>query len=271
VIGPKSDLRAMTREDLYRHYKRYYMTNNATLVMVGDFETSELLDKIRGEFDKHPSGPPPPELLIEEQPQTGERRVMVHRPGPTHYVMLAYHAPQASHADAAPMVMLSSVLGGASSPIAWGGARGLGRSSRLYRALIDGELATSVSCSFELTLDPYLFAVDATLRSGVEPARAEAAIVNELERIQREGVPQDELARTRRQLHAQVVYSLEGVTNQGFALGFMDLVARDAAAWQTFPEALQAVTADDIQRVASKYLKERQRTVGWFVPDQEES
>jgi zinc protease len=271
VIGPKSNLRAMTREDLYRHYKRYYMTNNATLVMVGDFETTELLDKIRGEFDKHLAGPPPPELLIEEQPQTGERRVLVHRPGPTHYVMLAYHAPQASHADAAPMVVLSSILGGASSPIAWGGARGLGRSSRLYRALIDGELATSVSCSFELTLDPYLFAFDATLRTGVEPARAEAAILNEVERIQREGVPQDELARTRRQLHAQVVYSLEGVTNQGFALGFMDLVARDAAAWQTFPEALQAVTADDVQRVASQYLRDRQRTVGWFVPDQEES
>jgi zinc protease len=271
VIGPKSNLRAMTREDLYAHYKRYYMTNNASLVIVGDFDTPELLDKIHAAFDPLPAGTPPPALNIEEQPQTGERRVMVHRPGPTHYVMLAYHAPEASHADAAPMVVLSSILGGASSPIAWGGARGLGRSSRLYRALIDGEIATSVSCSFELTLDPYLFAFDATLRNGVEPARAEAAIVNEVERIQREGVPQDELVRTRRQLHAQVVYSLEGVTNQGFALGFMDLVARDAAAWQTFPEALQSVTAEDIQRVASKYLTDRQRTVGWFVPDQEES
>src|SRR5262249_11901669 len=154
---------------------------------------------------------PPKPLQIEEQPQTGERRVIVHRPGPTHYVMLAHHAPEASHADAAPMVVLSSLLGGASSPIAWGGARGLGRSSRLYRAMIDGALATSVSCSFDLTLDPYLFTVDATLRSGVEPARAEAAIVHELERIQKEGVPTDELARTQRQLHAQVVYSLEGV------------------------------------------------------------
>jgi zinc protease len=271
VIGPKSDLRAMTREDLYQHYKRYYMTNNAALVMVGDFETARLLDKIRGEFDKHPARQAPAPLQIEEQPQTGERRVLVHRPGPTHYVMLAYHAPEASHADAAPMVVLSSILGGASSPIAWGGARGLGRSSRLYRALIDGELASSVSCSFELTLDPYLFAVDATLRNGIEPARAEAAIVRELERIQREGVPEDELARTKRQLYAQVVYSLEGVTNQGFALGFMDLVARDAAGWQTFPQALQAVTAEDVRRVASTYLLERQRTVGWFVPEQEGS
>src|SRR5438445_9735 len=172
VIGPKSDLRAMTRENLYDHYKRYYMTNNATLVMVGDFSSPRVLDRIHAEFDKHPAGPTPPKLQIEEQPQTGERRVQVSRPGPTHYVMLAYHAPQASHLDAAAMVVLSSLLGGASSPIAWGGARGLGRSSRLYRALIDGEIASSVSAGYELTVDPYLFAIDATLRTGVEPARA---------------------------------------------------------------------------------------------------
>src|SRR3979411_1511075 len=245
VIGPKSDLRAMTRENLYDHYKRFYMTNNASLVMVGDFSAPHLLDKIHKEFDKHPAGPTPPGLQIEEHPQTGERRVTVRRPGPTHYVMLAYHAPEASHADAAPMVVLSSVLGGASSPIAWGGARGLGRSSRLYRALIDGEIASSVSASFELTLDPYLFAVDATLRDGVEPARAEAAILTEGERVQSEGVGKDELDRPRRQLHAQVVYSLEGVTNQGFALGFMDLVARNPAAWQAFLGVLQSVTACD--------------------------
>jgi zinc protease len=269
VIGPKSNLRAMTREDLYAHYKRYYMTNNASLVIVGDFETQQLLEKIHAEFDGHPAGDPPAPLQIEEQPQTGERRVTVHRPGPTHYVMLAYHVPAASHADAAALVVLSSILGGASSPIAWGGARGLGRSSRLYRAIVDGEIATSVSAGYELTLDPYLFGIDATLREGIEPARAEAALLAEVERIQREGVPHDELARTRRQLHAQVVYSLEGVTNQGFALGFMDLVAHDAAAWETLPEALQAVTVEDVQRVAQTYLVERQRTTGWFVPDNE--
>ncbi|GAC1318386.1 MAG: pitrilysin family protein [Chloroflexota bacterium] len=267
VIGPKSDLRAMTRENLYDHYKRYYMTNNATLVMVGDFAIPDVLDKIHREFDGHPAGRPPLPLGIEEGPQTGERRVIVRRPGPTHYLMLAYHAPEASHADAAPMVVLSSVLGGASSPIAWGGARGLGRSSRLYRALVDGEIATSVSASYELTLDPYLFAFDATLRAEVEPARAEEAILREVERIQREGVPAEELARTKRQLHAQVVYSVEGVTNQGFALGFMDLVARDAAQWETFPRALQDVTPEDIQRVAANYLTEAHRTTGWFIPD----
>jgi zinc protease len=247
------------------------MTNNATLVMVGDFSSAELLDKIHGEFDKHPAGPTPPKLQIEEQPQTGERRVSVSRPGPTSYVMLAYHAPEASHGDAAAMVVLSSLLGGASSPIAWGGARGLGRSSRLYRGLIDGEIASSVSASYELTLDPYLFAIDATLRNGVEPARAEEAIAKEIARIQREGVPADELGRTKRQLHAQVVYSLEGVTNQGFALGFMDLVAGNAAGWETFPAALQSVTPEDVQRVANTYLLDKQRTTGWFLPDNGES
>src|ERR1700730_8456572 len=98
VIGPKSDLRAMTRENLYDHYKRYYMTNNSTLVMVGDFSTPELLDKIHDEVDEDQAGPTPPSLQIEEQPKTGERRVILQRPGPTHYVMLADHAPEGRHA-----------------------------------------------------------------------------------------------------------------------------------------------------------------------------
>jgi zinc protease len=169
------------------------------------------------------------------------------------------------------MVVLSSLLGGASSPIAWGGARGLGRSSRLYRALIDGEIASSISAGYELTLDPYLFVVDATLRNGVEPARAEAAIAQEIHKIQRDGVQGDELGRTKRQLHAQVVYSLEGVTNQGFALGFMDLVAGDASGWEAFPAALQNVTSEDVQRVANTYLVDKQRTTGWFLPDNVET
>ncbi len=271
VIGPKSDLRAMTREDLFAHYRRYYMTNNATLVVVGSFVTDELLETVHREFGHLPAGPPPPTLRVVEPAQPGERRLVVRRPGPTHYVLVAYRAPEASSPDAAPMVVLAGLLSGASSPIAWGGARGLGRSSRLYRALVDGELASSVAAGFELTLDPYLFSVEATLRPAVEPARAEAAILAELERIQREGVPENELERVKRQLRAQVVYSLEGVTNQGFALGFMDLVAKDASAWETFPAQLQAVTPAEVQRVAQRYLVERSRTVGWFVPTAEEA
>lgn len=270
VIGPKSDLRAMTREDLYNHYRRYYMTNNATLVIVGDFDTDHLLESVQREFDPLPKGSGAPLLAVEEPAQTGERRVIVRRPGPTHYVTVAFHAPAASHPDAAAMVVLNSVLSGAASPIAWGGARGLGRSSRLYRRLVDGALASGVSASFELTLDPYLFTVDATLQPEVEPARAEAAILEEIGRIQREGIPEEELQRTQRQLRAQVVYSLEGVTNQGFALGFMDLVAKDAGAWEAFPRKLQEVTAEDVQRVANRYLIERRRTVGWFVPTDED-
>lgn len=266
VIGPKADLRAMTREDLYAHYRRYYMPNNATLVIVGDFETPRLMEHVHREFDPLPAGEAPPPLRIAEPPQTGERRVTVKRPGPTRYVTLAYHAPEASHPDAAALVVLNGVLSGASSPIAWGGARGLGRSSRLYRRLVDGGLVSGVGASFELTLDPYLFTVGATLRPEVDGPRVEATLTEELERVQREGVPLDELERTKRQLRAQVVYSVEGVTNQGFALGFMDLVAKDPGGWETFPARLQQVTSDDVQRVAQAYLQEDQRTVGWFYP-----
>jgi zinc protease len=270
VIGPKSDLRAMTREDLYQHYKRYYMTNNATLVIAGDFETDALLEKVHREFDGLKRAPEPPLLRIDEPEQTGERRVVVRRPGPTHYVSIAFRAPEASHPDAPAMSVLAAVLSGASSPIAWGGARGLGRSSRLYRRLVDGGLASGVSASFDLTYDAYLFGVDATLRPEADPKQVEETLLEELEKIKSDGVPDEELDRTKRQLRAQVVYSLEGVTNQGFALGYMDLVANDAAGWETFPAKLQAVTSADLKRVASHYLTEMRRTVGWFIPTEGE-
>lgn len=266
VIGPKSNLRAMTRDQLYAHYKRYYMTNNATMVLVGDFHIDDVLAKVRAEMEHLPPGDAAPELGIEELPQMGERRLVVHRPAPASYVTLAYHAPAGRDPDAVPMVALTSVLSGASSPIAWGGARGLGRSSRLYRRLVDGRLASNVGASFDLTLDPYLFGVDATVPPDVEPERAEAAIDEELARLRDDPVPEEELERTKRQLRAQVVYSVEGVTNQAFALGFMNLVAGDPAAWEAFPAALEKVTPDDIQRVARKYLVEDNRTVGHLLP-----
>ena len=280
VIGPKSDLRAMTRDNLFEHYKRFYMTNNATLVIVGDFSSPQLLDKIHGEFDKLPTGQPPGPLNIEEQPQTGERRVTVRRPGPTHYVMLAYHAPEGSHTDEfwqdVTLPMLETVRPR---------LRALVKLIEYKkRILVYSDFEDRTGAGTDITVPGISVGTDMDAfrrkaRLFLKPHENHIAVLKvkrnepltptdlkELERIQREGVPEDELARTKRQLHAQVVYSLEGVTNQGFALGFMDLVARDAAAWQTFPQALQQVTAADVQRVASTYLVEQQRTVGWFIP-----
>jgi zinc protease len=96
VIGWKSDLRAITRDDLYNHYQTYYMPNNAVLVLVGDFETAAMLDMAERYFGDLPTGPTIPQVRGEEPPQQGERRVVVRRPGPAEYVEVAYHAPAAS-------------------------------------------------------------------------------------------------------------------------------------------------------------------------------
>ena len=264
VIGHEADLRAITRDDLYRHYRAHYVPNNAIVVAVGDFDRDAMLGKIEQSFAPIPAGDVPPKIRAVEPQQRSERRVLIRRPSPAVYLRMAYHAPDARHPDTAALLVADAVLsGGKGMGLASGGA--MGRSSRLYRALVDGRLARSAGSDFDLTIDPYLFSVAATALEGVEPERIEAAIDRELRRLRDELVPDDELARARRQVRAQYVYSGEGVTNQAFWLGQMEIVDR----WQraaTLVDELEAVTPDDLQRVARAWLRPEARTVGWLVP-----
>ncbi|HEX5692280.1 MAG TPA: pitrilysin family protein, partial [Roseiflexaceae bacterium] len=120
VIGWKSDLMAMTREELYTHYQTYYMPNNAVLVLVGDFETDAMMGKVEHYFAGLPTGPTLPAFRAFEPEQQGERRVTVRRPGPAQYVQIAYHTPSCRHEDFASLVVLDAVLSGA-KPMSFGG------------------------------------------------------------------------------------------------------------------------------------------------------
>src|SRR6185503_10505712 len=104
VIGWKSDLLAITRDDLYNHYQTFYMPNNAVLVLVGDFETDAMIEQVDRHFAHLPVGPKLPPFRAAEPEQQGERRVVVRRPGPAEYVQIAYHAADCRHADFAPLV-----------------------------------------------------------------------------------------------------------------------------------------------------------------------
>src|SRR5581483_11885789 len=109
VIGWKSDLRAITREDLYNHYQTYYMPNNAILVLVGDFDTGAIMKKVEHYFGGLPVGPQIPAFRAEEPEQQGERRLVVRRPGPAEYVQIGYHTPDCRHRDFAALVLLDAV------------------------------------------------------------------------------------------------------------------------------------------------------------------
>lgn len=266
VIGWKCDLQSMTREDLYTWYRNHYAPNNAVVVAVGDFETAALMKKIEELFGPIPAGPPIPAVRSCEPPQEGERRVVVRRPGPTRYFMSVYHAPAADSPDVYPLFVLDAVLSGA-KPLGLSGGRdtGMGRSSRLYRLLVDTGLCTGAGSSFGLTKDPYLFEISASLRPDTGLEEVERTIVAEIERIEHDGIRPDELEKAVKQFRAQFTYASEGVTNQAYWLGDLEMVNRYTML-DDFVERIAAVTAADVLRVAQTYLRPENRTVGWFEP-----
>ncbi len=266
IIGWKSDLREMTRDDLYNHYQTYYAPNNAVIVVVGDFDTDKLLKQIEESFGSIPAGPPARPVRVVEPSQQGERRVVVRRPGATSYFEAAYHAPAASNPDVYPLIVLDAILSGA-KPMGMSGGRdtAMGRSSRLYLRLVDQQLASAAGSGFALTIDPYLFSISASLRPGVELEKVEKAVDEEVERVLNDGVTENEVAVAKKQVRAQLAYASEGVTNQGYWLGSLEVVD----SYKTFEELLnrvEAVTAADAHRAAQTYLKPDTRTIGWFVP-----
>ncbi len=267
VIGYKSDLRAITREDLVRHYRTYYIPNNATIVAVGDFDSAALLEEIRETFEPIPPGPPPPPVRSVEPPQEGERRIVLRRPGgAVPIVQLGFHAPAATDPDFFPLLLVDGVLSGFKGPGVFGGDATGGRSSRLYRALVEQQLAVEAGSGVRPSLDPTLFEAGATLRPGVAREKVEATILEELERISTEPVGEQELEKIRKQARAQWVYTADGVSPQAVLLGGIEIVAGgDFLAH--FLDQVTAVTPEAMRRVAAKIFDERNRTVGWYIPE----
>jgi zinc protease len=139
------------------------------------------------------------------------------------------------------------------------------RSSRLYRALVETGLAASVSGSLSAMLDPYLYNIIATVRAGKTLDAIEEALDAEVERIRDGSISEEELNTAIKQSKAQFAYSSESVTNQGYWLGYSSVVA-DTTWFESFTDSLDAVTVDDVRRVADTYLRRRNRTVGRYVP-----
>jgi zinc protease len=269
VVGWQCDLETMTREQLFSHYRTFYAPNNAIVAVAGDFESDAMLARIKELFGRIPSGPALPPFTAQEPPQRGERRVTVEGPGTTSYLEVAYRAPRATDPDYPAMVVLDSILGGAKGMSLWGGGTS-NRSSRLYKALVETELAADADCSMSATIDPYLFGLSATVRQGRTLPEVEAAFMAEIDRVLAEPVSEEELAKAIKQTRAQFAYSSESVTDQGYWLGFSEVVA-DVGWFETFLPRLAAVTADDVQRVAQTYLQPKLRTVGWYTPSANEA
>jgi len=257
IIGDKADLQTMKRDDLYNHYRTYYIPNNAILAIAGDFDSKTMLKRIKELFGPIPKGPIPPRLTRPEPEPTGEARLIIEGPGETTYVQVAYRYPSATHPDYFPLTALDSLLAG---------ANGLSyKTSRLYRALIDREYAVDASGWAEATIDPFLYRITITVHPNRKPEEALAALDDEIKRLQDSPVSPDEVARAVKQARAVFAYSSENITNQAFWMGYSEIFA--SYEWfQNYLDKLAHVTPEDVLRVARAYFQPRSRVVGTYIP-----
>lgn len=267
VIGYEKDLKQMSRDDLYNHYKRYYRPNNAFITAVGDFDANELASRIEGAFGSIANSDDPIPRVPEDAPQRGERRVTLYKPSPAAYMMMGYKMPDSKHPDIPAILVADALLSGA-KPMGMGGGGSMVRSSRLYRALVSKGLTRNVSSSASLTHDSYLWSFSATALPGIDPADIESAVEAEIERLKTDLANEEEFLKARKQIRAQYIYSQETVTSQAFWLGQMEIVD-NAARVDTLADELAAVTPEDVQRVVRTWLVPEQRTTGWQLPDEQ--
>ncbi len=267
TIGWLHDLRSMTRDDLFEHYRRYYVPNNATLVVVGDVDTDDVLSRVERHFGAIAEGGPMARIEAPEPPQLGERRVNVERAGTTAYLKLAYHAPAASDPDFFATLVLDAVLTGAKGLNLWSSFRGVPpqRKARLYTALVERGLASAVGGALLATRDPFLYTISLTAMAGVDLDTLEGAALDAIDRIRRDGVTESEVARARRQLFARLVFENDSVTNIAHQLGYFETVTGAGFA-DAVVDRIAAVTVDEIAEAARRRLVPSARTVGRFIP-----
>jgi zinc protease len=267
TIGWLSDLQTMTRDDLYGYYRSYYVPNNATLVIVGDVDTDDVLRRVEHHFGRIAAGAPPARLRTTEPEQTGERRVLIRKEGTTAYLKVGYHAPAASDPEFYPALVLDAVLTGAKGINLWSSFRMAPpqRRSRLYRALVDSGLASAVSGALLPTEQPFLYVCSATATAGAPLSSVESVLLGELETIRTDGITAAELKSAQTQLKARLVFDNDSVTNIAHQLGYYETIASASVFLEAGP-SIEAVTLDQVAAIAARMLGSDNRTVGWFDP-----
>jgi len=254
VVGTMDDLEALRRADVRAYYQRFYGPGNAVLAVVGSFDPDQVEGWARAYFGAIPAGQKPPAVTVVEPPQRGERRVeLTWDAQPS--LRIGWHVPEAAHPDAPALAMLSVLLTG-------------GRTSRLYRSLVtEQRIATQIFSSMGPgTQYPQLFQIDAAPIHPNTPGRLEEEIYAEIARLVEDGPTEDEVARVRNQIAAGSVRRMTSNLGLSFQLAGSESLAGDWRETFRVSTRLQAVTPEDVRRVASRYLVVANRTVATLVP-----
>lgn len=270
IIGSPEDLHAIQRADLYHHYQANYHPSNALIAIAGDFETGEMLKRLEELYGSLHAGDPVAHPAQSEPPLAAERRVEVKGPGKTTFIQLAYRSPAAANPDFFPFTVMDSLLTGPTSLNMFGGGGTSNKTSRLYRALVEKELAIGVGGGTQATIDPFLYEITITMRPGQSVETILKTVDSEIDRLQQEPVHPDEITRAIKQARAIFAYGSENITNQAFWLGYAEMFA-NYSWFNEYMLRLEQVTPADLQRMAREYLAPERRVVGVYIPSGEEN
>lgn len=255
TIGSMEDLNAASVKDVAEFFRVYYAPNNAVLTLVGDFKRDDALKLIRKYFESIPRQPAPPGVNLKDPPQTAERRETMTDPlARAAQILIAYKTDVGNTPDQAALDVLSSVLQG-------------GDSSRFYQVLNkEKELVTSVGGGNDERIGTGQFQITAMVRPDRKPEAVEAAIYEEIAKISAQPIADWELQKARNATRLGFLQSIRGAQSRATILGMYTILFRDPALINTRLQKINAVTREDVQRVARKYLVPTGRTVLTTLP-----
>jgi len=259
VIGWMDDLQHMSAQDARDWYARWYVPNNATLVVAGDVKSDDVIAMAKRYFGVIPARVLPVRKPQDEPAQIGEKRVVVKVPAKGPYLLMAWHAPILKdwEKDTAPYALqiLAGVLSGNDS-------------ARLQKSLVKTQqIAVSTSAGYDaVSRGPGMFMIDATPAPGKTADELEKAIRGQVERIQREGVSEAELARVKAQVIAADVYQRDSLFYQAMQLGEYVTAGLPPEALAHRVDKLRAVSAGEVQAAARQWLQDDQLSVGILDP-----
>ena len=250
VIGSMDDLNAASVEDVAAFFKTYYAPNNAVLTVVGDFKTAEAIKKIKEYFENIPRQPDPPAVDMTEPEQKAERRASVDDGlARLAQVDIAFKTLPGNTPDYYALQVLSNALQS-------------GQSSRLYQALVkDKQLVQSVGGFAAEKRGTGALYTSATVRSGVKPADVEEAIYNEIERLKKDGIADWELQKAKNTTRRNFINNMQSSLFRAVSISVWTVFYNDPSLINTRLDKVNAVTKEDVQRVANKYLVTTNRTV----------
>ena len=255
TIGSMEDLNAAAVDDVAQFFTTYYAPNNAVLTLVGDFNSQDALARIEKYFGSIPAQKAPPVPDMTEPEQTAERRKSLDDPfAQLPLVVIVYKLPRGNSPDWYALSVMGSILAG-------------GQSSRLYQKIVkEKELAVNVGGGVQERRGPSLGQFVALARPGKDVGEIEKIVYEELDRIQNTPVADWELEKVRAQNRRQRAQQLQSTLSRATTLGQFAVYYGDPRLINTFEDKINAITKEDVQRVARTYLKPTNRTVVVTIP-----